>query len=252
MSEHLRPEDAAGLVMLAEDDAERVAAQAHAAGCADCAAELTSARTALTPLSALDEVAPSSPAVLERIRREIVGAGAPKKADARSQSWAAAGGAIAVAGLAAVLFRGFSVDVLAWVEGGLALVLGLAAILSVRDEASGRTALLVSSAGAMAVAMLSMEPGATEEWTHAGFCAGTQVVGALAPALVALFVAGPKPTAMTVAGRGAGGALVALSTLSLVCPVHSARHVLLFHVVSVAVAALVASAVVRTVASRRA
>lgn len=245
--EHVRPEDAAGLVMLEEGDAERARAEAHARACPSCAAELLSARQALASLSALEDGLEASPARLGAVHaaltRALPAAGAPDRDDARRLRWASVAASAACAVLAVAVFRGVSDGVIAWVAAAISLALGVGAILSVRDESTGRSAALVAGAGALVLAMLSIEPGEGVEWEHAAYCGGTQLLGALAPAAVALFMPGARRLGgWAVLGRGAGGALVALAALLLVCPAHSATHVLGFHVASVGVAALVAAA----------
>lgn len=252
MSEHVERAEAAGLVMLAPADPDRARAEAHASTCARCAAELAAARRALSSLEALESGLEASPERLRRVRAAVEARTTAPAGSQRPLSCGSAALAVMVAVVAAAVFRGFSESVLAWVTAGIALVLGLGAIVSVRDEASGRTSTIVASAGALALAMLSIEPGPGVEWEHAAYCGGTQLLGALAPALVALVVPSAEPPrGWALAGRGAGGAVVALAALLLVCPAHSAAHVLVFHVLSIAAATAIATATASASLARR-
>lgn len=244
MSDHLDPQDSAGIVMLASGDPERVAAEAHARACPPCAEELDRARRTLEALGALDRGLEASPERLAEIRASIPALGPRGNAGDRRAAWAAVLAAVATAGAALAIFRGISDGALAWLTAGAALVVGIGAIATVRDQASGRTATIVATAGALALAMVSIEPGGSVEWRHAALCAGTQMVGALGPVLVAVaFPSEVPPSGWMLTGRGAGGALVALGALCLVCPAHSASHVIVFHVLTIGAAAMVATIV---------
>ncbi len=252
MSEHVERAEVAGLVMLAPGDPERARAEAHASTCARCADELGTARSVLSSLGALETGLEASPERLERVRAAVEVERARPATSERALAWASAALAVLCAAVAAAVFRGFSESVLSWVTAGVALVLGLGAILSVRDEASGRASTIVASTGALALAMLSIEPGTGVEWEHAAYCGGTQLLGALAPALVVLVVPSAEPPrGWALAGRGAGGALVALAALLLVCPAHSAAHVLVFHVLSIAAATGIATVMASATLARR-
>lgn len=253
MSEHLAPADVAGLVMLDSSDPERVAAEAHARACPGCAGELDAATRTLGSLAALEQGLETSPERLRTIRASIpMRANGTQGLDWRTAS-ASVIAAVAVAAAVIAIFRGVSESTLAWLAAGTALIVGVGAIVWVRDEGSGRTATIVATAGSLALAMLSIEPGGAIEWGHAALCAGTQLVGALAPAVVALKIpSGTPPRGWTLAGRGAGGALVAIAAVSLVCPAHSVSHVIVFHVLSVGAAAAVATLVAGAALGRRA
>jgi hypothetical protein len=81
---HVEERDAAGIVMLALDDPQRVDAFEHASRCARCRAELASAERMLSALSALDERAQSLAAdELARLERRVVDAIAASTTEAR-------------------------------------------------------------------------------------------------------------------------------------------------------------------------
>jgi hypothetical protein len=84
---HVDERDAAGIVMLAVDDAQRMEAYAHAAGCPRCRDELAAAERVLASLAVLD--APAEPLAayeLAQLERRVLGAIAASTTGARRPS----------------------------------------------------------------------------------------------------------------------------------------------------------------------
>lgn len=237
--EHVR-EAAAGLAALPPDDPQRRAADAHAAGCAECARALREAERLQALLGeAAPEVGLVPPEWMARAAESIV-------ADLRREErrrWTAGSAAILASLLVFVgLARQRSRDGADWI---LAVVLGCGA-LALAATATRRA--LVAVGGALAAAFLGAGllggPGALG--AAGGIdCVATEVAGAAAAVgatWLVLRAGATRPPLLGVAGLAAAGALAGDAALQLTCRAHaSLPHLLLFHAGGVLVAAVAAA-----------
>lgn len=230
--------DAPGLAALPPDDPERIAAWAHANGCAGCARTLREAER-LHALMAACEPPPPAEGALERASQAIL-------ADLRREArrWMLASSAAVCASLAA--FVGFarnhsrSAEDWAWAAVLGALAIALAA-------AARRRALLVITAAVLAAVITAVaagQPGpfAVDVGVHCltgEVASAAMVVGA---AWLAIRGGTTSPARSAVAAAAAAGALAGDAALQVTCEARDAiPHLLAFHVGGVLLAAVGAS-----------
>jgi len=241
---------AGGLVALPAHDRERVDAEAHAAGCAACAALLAEAHAVLALIDAAPGLPAPSPEVLARAAAPILAELAGEVAEVRAPDRTPRPQRAVAAWLAGALLAG-SALMLAWarrggrLRGGRswlatgmvgALALGCLALL--RAGASAAGAALAASLG---FAFLVGGAGPLEPLVGLG-CAASELMTAALPITVALYFVrrGAAPgRAAWFAGIASAGALAGHAHLHLHCPVHtSLAHLLWFHAGGVLLAAL--------------
>ena len=247
IGEHLK--DAVGLAMLARDDGERVAAFAHAAGCAECAAELAKGEKLRALLEAAPAPEPPPPAVLARVAAELRAEAA--RADRR------VGRAVAVA------------IVLAWIvllvfaqhraEGATvwlgAAVVGLGAVVAALAgvRLGGRIAL--AAAGASALFALFAGTGADVGLERGMPCMGSELFAGFVALGVAWAIRSRQGELVGPGFLGAvaaAGALAGQAALNVTCHVRDALpHLLVFHTGGVIVAALIGAALGAVQAKRQ-
>ncbi len=230
--------DAPGLAALAPDDPERIAAWAHANGCAGCASALREAER-LQALVAACEPPPLAEGALERASQAIL---ADLRREARRRM--AASSAAVCASLAA--FVGFarsrsrSAEDWAWAAVLGALAIALAA-------AGRRRAPLVITAAVLAAATAAAaagQPGpfAVDVGVHclaAEIASAAMVVGA---AWLAIRGGTTSLARSAVAAAAAAGALAGDAALQVTCQARDAiPHLLAFHVGGVLLAVVGAS-----------
>lgn len=236
--------DAPGLAALSPEDPERIAAWAHADGCAGCARTLRGAER-LQALVAACEALPLAEGALQRASQAIL---ADLRREARRRM--AASSAAACASLAA--FVGFarnrsrSAEDWAWAAVLGALAIALAA-------AARRRALLVVAAAVLAAATAAVaagQPGplAVDLGVHclaAEIASAAMVVGA---AWLAIRGGTTSPARSAVAAAAAAGALAGDAALQVTCQARDAiPHLLAFHAGGVVLAVVGASVLWGTV-----
>lgn len=245
MSEHRDAGEMAALAMVPETDPERVALEAHVAGCGRCGAEWRRARRLASLVGTLAAPPPPSDAVLARARASVHAALASARGAAPRPS-KVAGLAVAAAVLVSVAlsfaFQGPPISVprmlLALTTIGVAALLPSFAMRTARDAAIATVSALGLSTllGLLDYQVLTMES------AHALGCMRVELVAAALPVIAMLGVARSSDRrhgAAQVAAAGAAGALAGQGVLLTSCAADaSALHVLAFHVAGVAIAAL--------------
>jgi hypothetical protein len=226
--------EAPGLASLRPDDPERVAAMAHAAGCAGCARALREGER-LQALLATAVVEPLPAAALERTSRAIA---AELRREAR---WRVAAALAAVSASVLVLLafaRARSPSIADWTLAAVlwAIAVAVAAVVSRRPFLAAAIAVVAS----LAAAVISDGPGPLAPGLGIE-CAATELASSALVAgavwLTARRVGFPW-TPFALAAAAAGGALAGNAALQVTCAAHgSAPHQLVFHVGAVLVAA---------------
>lgn len=230
--EHVRA-DAPGLAALRPDDPARVAARAHASGCAECARALREAER-LQALLARWEAAPMRPEALARASRAIA-------AELRREARRRALGAIAAVCAAVLVFvalaRSRSAATEDWARAGL--LAGLAIALA---AAATRRPLLVAGVAVLAALAAGLAAGGTPLAGAPGaHCLGTELASAalvIAAVWLALRGGSTSPARWTIGAAAAAGALAGDAALQLTCGAQAELpHLLAFHVGGVLLAA---------------
>jgi hypothetical protein len=238
-------ESAPGLASLPPEDPERVAAYAHAQGCAACAKALREAEGLLT---ALDGV-PPAPAPAARTLRAIAGPILVRlSALAVPARWLSAV-LVCLWLVLVVLAKRRAGDAVAWVESGALVATAVAGLVLFRRLGSTAVGLVMGASVVLVALGWGDGPPAR---TVALACLVTELGAALVPLAIVVraFVkrrsARPTPALVLAA---AAGALVAQAALHLTCPGrHAGAHLLVSHLGGVALAALLAALAGRLVA----
>lgn len=240
MSGHLDREALGGLAMLDERDPERVSADEHAASCAACRAELDRARRALGLLDALP--APPAPrremlvALEERLVAEVQ-RGLERASLTRPVAVAVIGAMVGTV----LLARTRATDAGSLLEAGLVFAAALIAVV-LGTRARGARGLAVAGAlvGLDALFALATSSAGGLAPAVGVKCITIELVASLAPLGVAYFRERRAPVSDpgAFAAAAAAGAFAASGGLHLTCPEHGAAHLFAFHVVGVALAAL--------------
>jgi hypothetical protein len=230
-------ESAPGLASLPPEDPERVAAYAHARGCAECA---TALREAEGLLAALDDV-PPAPAPAARTLRAIAEPILVRLSALAVPTRWLSGVLVCLWLVLVVLAKHRAGGAVAWVESGALAATAVACLVLFRRLGSTAVGLVMGASVVMAA--IAWEDGPPAR-TVAMACLLTELGAALVPlAIVArAFVKrrSARPTAALVLAAAAG-ALVAQAALHLTCPGrHAGAHLLVSHCGGVAVAALLA------------
>lgn len=229
--------DAPGLAALRPDDPERLAAWAHARGCAGCARALREAER-LQALVAACEPEPLPDGALERASRGI------REELRREARRRLVGSAVAVSASVGV-FVAFAQDrSRSLLEWALAAVLWALAVL-LAATASRRPVLVTAVAvvGAIAAAAVAGHPGPLApsvgvECLATELASAAVVVGA---AWLALRGGTSSPAPASMAAAAAAGALAGAAALQVTCEAHAAApHLVAFHVGGVVLAAATA------------
>jgi hypothetical protein len=215
------------LVALPPDDAERLAAEAHARDCEACSEAMALARSLLATVTELGAPPAASPAALER-------AAAPARADLarpeRPRAWPAVA-VVAAGALAAVLAKHRALDPasLAVAAAGLAASLLAVVLLPWRRGVAAGFAVLASLALVAAAGTGGpLDPLVGSKCTFLELLGATLPLGATAFLLRQRRGAGGAALFATAA---AAGALAGQAGLHLTCPDRlSAPHLLVFHV----------------------
>ncbi len=229
--------DAPGLAALRSDEPERLAAWAHAEGCAECARALREAER----LQALIER--SAPVTLpagaiERASGAIV-------AELRREARRRTAGSIAAAFLAALALAGMagtrSGAMADWARGGLLLLLAVALAAAAR-----RKPLLVIGGALLAALLAGVASGETALAGAPGaYCLPAELASAaLVVGAVWLALRGgtTSPARSAIAAAAAAGALAGDAALQITCGAQDAvPHLLALHVGGVLLAAAGAS-----------
>jgi len=233
--EHLK--DAAGLAMLPRDDAERVAAFAHAAGCAECAAELAKGEKLRALLEAAPAPEPPPPVVLARVAAELRAEAA--RAD-RSVGRGVAVAIVLVWTALLVFARHHAEGATVWLG---AAVVGLGAVVAALAgvRLGGRIALAV--AGVSALFALFAGTGADAGFGGGMLCMGSELFAGVVALGVAWAIRSRQGELVGPGFLGtvaAAGALAGQAALNVTCHVRDALpHLLVFHTGGVIVAALI-------------
>lgn len=240
IGEHVHVKDAAALAMLPSDDAERVAAFAHAAECPECAAELAKGEALRALLETAPAPEPPPPAVLARVAAELRAEAA--RADRRVGR--AVGAAIVLVWLALLVFarhraEGASVWLVAAVVGLAAVVAALAGV-----RLGGRIALAVAGVSALFALFAGTDPDGS---LGPGMpCMGSELFAGVVALGVAWAIRSRQGELVGPGFLGAvaaAGALAGQAALNVTCHVRDALpHLLVFHTGGVIVAALLGSA----------
>lgn len=238
--------DAPGLATLRSDDPERVAAWAHANGCAECARALREAERLQTLVASWNpERLPAG--ATERASRAIV-------AELRREAWRRALGSIAAVCASMLLYVGFARNrsrsgedwAVAAVLGGVAIVLAAFA---------RRRPLVVVGVTVLAALAAGLAPGETPLAGAPGVhCLATEIASAaMVVGAVWLAIRGgtTSPASSAIAAAAAAGALAGDAALQVTCGAQNEiPHLLLFHVGGVLLAAAGLSLLWRAVAAR--
>jgi hypothetical protein len=235
---HVR--DAAALAMLPSDDSERVAAFAHAEGCAQCAAELAKGDKLRALLESAPAPEPPPPAVLARVAAELrAEAGRADRSVGR-----AVAAAVVLVWIALLVFahrhaEGASV----WIG---AVVVGVGAVAAALAGARLGWRIALAVAGASALFALFAGTGDGVDLGPGAACMGSELVAGVVALGVAWVV---RSRQGEVVGPGflgavaAAGALAGQAALNVTCHVRDALpHLLVFHTGGVIVAALIGAA----------
>lgn len=227
--------DAAGIAALLPTDPERLAAWAHASGCADCARALREAERLQLLLSAW-EPAPVPAGVLERTSREILGR-------LRREALRRRIGAVAAVCGAVVVFVGFarsrSPSAVDWVLAAVlwALAVVLAATASRKPLLATAAAVLASvAAGSISGDHGPLGVSLGLECLAIELSSAAAVVGAV---WVALRGSSSSPARSATVAAAAAGALAGDAALQVTCAsVNAVPHLLAFHVGGIVLAAV--------------
>jgi hypothetical protein len=236
--EHLRA-DAAGLAALPPGDPERVAARAHASGCAGCARALREAER-LQELVAACELPPLPAGALERATEAIV---AELRREARLRATASIAAVCAsMVALVGLTWGGArTAEDCAWAAILGALAVALAAVARRRSFLVVAAAVLAATIAAVAAG----QPGPLAPWIGL-HCLGAELASAAMVVGAAwLAIRGGTTTLArsAVAAAAAAGALAGDAALQVTCAAQGAiPHLLAFHVGGVLLAVLGASA----------
>jgi hypothetical protein len=235
--ERLRAE-APGLAALPPEDPERIAAWAHASGCAGCARALREAER-LQALVTAWEPPPRAAGSLERASLAII-------ADLRREAQRRMIASIAAVCLALGVFVGFARDRSRLAEDWVwAAVLGALAIALA--AAARRRALLVVAAAVLAAvtaAVVARRPGPLAAGVGVDCLTMELASAAMVVAAVWLAIRGgtTSPARSAVAAAAAAGALAGDAALQVACAARDAiPHLLAFHVGGVLLAVVGAS-----------
>ncbi|HEY6099549.1 MAG TPA: hypothetical protein VIW03_08970 [Anaeromyxobacter sp.] len=237
--------EAPGLASLPPEHPERVAAWAHARGCAECARALREAeRLQVLLAEARPELLPAG--ALERASRAI--AGELRREGRRRSLWAATASGAAVAAIVAFA-RHVSGTPADFALGAFlaAVALGLAAAASRRPTlaaACAAGAALLAAAAAGRAGPLAADEGV--RCLAAELVSAALVVGA---GWLALRGGTTSPSRSALAAAAAAGALAGDAALQVTCSAHEAMpHLLAFHVGGVLLAASAAALLPRRAA----
>jgi len=231
--ERIRAE-APGLAALHPQAPERVAAMAHASGCAGCARALREGERLQVLLSGWVP-APLPAGALERASREVR---EQLRRDARRRRIGAVAGVCGSVLVFVAFGRGRSPSVSDWALAAALWALAVALAATASRKPMHTTALAV--AGAAGAAILSATPGPFA--APLGLeCLATEVASA-AIVVGAVWLAHragtTSPVRSAIAVAAAAGALAGDAALQLTCAAHTALpHVLTFHVGGVVLAA---------------
>lgn len=276
MSAHLERDAIAGIAMLAADDPERAAADAHAERCEACRAALGEASARLAALDAIAAPPPSDEAlarardaVLARMREE--GAAVPEAAEvrraaprerpdradadpepevARPRPRASIATAAAIAAAAIVPFALFTLlleplRAVQWEVG-----LGLAALIAARTalalvRGGARSELFALGLGVGAAALLVGVDAHGGGEGQGVDCVLVELGAAALPlglALVAAWRGALRVGPLGMAAVATAGALAGELALRATCPDRDLEHLALFHAGGVVIAALLGAA----------
>lgn len=229
-------ESAPGLASLPPEDAERVAAYAHAEGCADCAKALREAEGLLAALDGLPPApAPTAP-TLRAIARPVL---VRLSALAVPTRWLST---VLVCSwlVLVVLAKHRAGDAMAWVESGTLAATAVACLVLFRQLGSPAVGLVMGASVLMSAIAWGDGP---PEPTVALACLLTELGAAIVPLAIVVrtFIKrrSARPTTAIVLAAAAG-ALMAQAALHLTCPGRQGAHLLVSHCGGVALAALLA------------
>jgi len=230
VSEHVA-QQAAFLVTLPRDDAERLSAEAHAAGCADCRRALDAARE--MQRSVARALTPEAPAPA---RLEKAAAAVEREMSRERRTERALGVLVALGVVSSWLFQialdhsTASTDARRVVVSLSVLAVAIVAVIVSKGRRRLALFALVATSGLLARAagtVAALEPKIGAQ------CTLWEVVSAAIPWTVAALVSRrwgasfSRGDMMTIA---AGGALASQAAQHLTCPVwHADAHLLLFH-----------------------
>jgi len=245
--EHVK--DAAAMAMLPHEDAERVAAFVHAAGCAECAADLAKGEALRALLEAAPAPEPSPSAVLACVAAELRAEAV--RAD-RGVGRAVAVTIVLLWGLLIVVARQHAEGATVWLG---AAVVGLGAVVAALAgvRLGGRIAL--AAAGASALFALFAGTGADVGLERGMPCMGSELFAGFVALGVAWAIRSRQGELVGPGFLGAvaaAGALAGQAALNVTCHVRDALpHLLVFHTGGVIVAALIGAALGAVQAKRQ-
>ena len=234
--------DAPGLAALPADAPERVAAWAHASGCAGCARALREAERLQSLLANLEPV-PLPAGALEQASRDI-------HAALRREARRRIAGTIAALCATASIFVGFArARSQSPVDWALAAALwALAVVVVLAAGGKPLLATVVAVAGSGAAAVLSGGAGPLVPWLGVE-CLATELVSAAVVVVAGWLVArggATSPGRSALVAAAAAGALAGDAALQVTCSAHAYMpHLLAFHVGGVLIAAGVVSMITR-------
>jgi hypothetical protein len=234
--------DAPGLAALPTDDPIRIAAWAHANGCAECARALSEAERLQALLAEIEPV-PLSEGALDRVRSTIA---SELRREARRSVLSSALSACAgfLAFVAFARSRSHSAG-----DWGLALTMAsLAVVLSATARRRASLAVGVTVVAALVAAALSGARGPLAPALGAE-CVATELVTAgmvVAAAWLALRSGTTVPARAAMVAAAGAGALAGNAALQITCGAHtSAPHLFVFHVGGVLLALAIVAALWR-------